>query len=397
MRLKEAFNEWLHIEDDSLLYTIAATKLSHKLDGDPIWLMIIGASSGGKSEYLRAFTQENEIKIDDLTQNTFVSGYKSKDTEHIPHFAESLSNRIWYIYDLSILMSKNSEERSRILSDMRMIYDGHILKKFGNKITADVQIPNNTHICGTTPVIDNTMLEDQMLGTRFITYRIPKSNRHAMMDIIDRNHDRVDLMRESLKLAVKEYESTIDMVEYELDGLDNQNLQLLSNMTTLLRTAVSYDKQGEPSNLAYPEEPGRLYKQMKKLYTAYRMIGLTEDEALRCIRKICVDNINPIRITLLKHMMNNTLKDEYAGKTSFSTTKLHSCTGIGKKAVKMHMGALRMLGLVDYSVEEDQYGRVTRDNWRLLDSNLILLVGRGKSQQYGKTLYPLYRKKTLAE
>lgn len=386
----------MHIEDKSLLYTLAAIKISHQLDGDPVWLMIIGPSSGGKSECLRAFTQPGEIKIDDLTQSTFVSGYKNKATDDIPQFAETIANRIWYIYDLSILMSKTSDERSRILSDMRMVYDGSITKRFGNKLSIDVETPNNTLICGTTPVIDNTILEDQLLGTRFITYRIRAANRNAMMDVIDKNQDRLEIMRESLLLAIKEYEKVTEVGKYDLTELDNQNLQMMSRLTTLLRTAVSLDRQGEPSNLAYPEEPGRLYKQMKKMYCSYRIIGLDEEEALRCIRKICVDNISPIRIKLLKYIHENNRRDDMGGRISFSTTQLHTATGLGKKTVKSNMHAFNLLGIVDYGVEEDQFGRVIRDKWSLLDVNLGLLVGGGEVERFGRSLYPLFRRRMLA-
>jgi hypothetical protein len=394
-RLLSLFKEWLHIEDETLLYTLVATKISHHIPGDPIWLMIIGPSSGGKSEYLRAVTQGKEKSIDDLTAHTFVSGYKpprgDKD-EEIPHFAQTLANNIWYIYDLSILMSKNSDERSQILSDMRMIYDGKITKKYGNKVTAYAECPNNTLICGTTPVIDNTILEDQLLGTRFVTYRIIPNNRKAMMDAIDSIQDRMPLMREHLKLAVKEFEELLDYTPPILTQVENQNLQLLSNMTTLLRTAVAFDRQGEPSNIAYPEEPGRLYKQIKKLYTSYLVAGLTQDEAMRCIRKVCVDNINPIRIKLLISMrlLQGPAYGEYV-----TTTQLHIHTGLGKKTVKSHMHAMNMLGMVSFSVEEDIYGRITKDKWRLLDSNLNLVLDSVDRIKLGRSCYPLFKRKGI--
>jgi DNA-binding transcriptional ArsR family regulator len=390
-KLKQRFQEWLHIDDSQLLYTIAATKISHKIQGDPIWIMVVGPPSGGKTEYLRAFFQPGDIKVDDLTPNTFVSGYKSSATETLPQFATMLKDKIWYIFDLSILMSKHAQERSLILSDMRAVYDGHIKKEKGNRVVCEANCEHNTLICCTTPAIDNTILEDQLLGTRFITYRIPKQNRHAIMSIIDKNQDKLEIMRESLNIAVREFEKSLDLKYYNLTELDNQNLQLMSNMTTLLRTSVSYDKQGEASNLAYPEEPGRLYKQLKKLYCSYRMIGLTEEESLKCVRKICIDNVNPIRVRLIESMIHNT-EDAEGLPRKHSTTNLHTITGLGKKTVKSHMSALRMLGLVHYSVEEE-FGRITKENWRLFKSNLHLLFGDSDPFVVGKSLWPAIRRK----
>lgn len=391
-KLKLDIKEWLHIEDDSLIETIAAVKFTHRIPGPPVWIMIIGPSSGGKSELLKAFTQPGEHHLDDLTENTFVSGYVSKQTKDIPHFAQTIANKIWYIYDLSILMSKNSEERSQILSDMRMVYDGQIIKKYGNKTSASADCPNNTLICGTTPVIDNTILEDQQLGTRFLQYRIKASNRHAIMDTIDRNHDRIATMGPSLKVAVQEFEESIKSQDFTTSEVDNQNLQLMCNMTTLLRTSVAMDRMGEPSNLAYPEEPGRFYKQIKKMYMAYRMLGLSEEEAITNIRRLCQDNVNPIRCRIIRHLYERSGAAEHPEDKEFSTSKIHVATGIGKKTIKTNLHTLHLMGVVSYGLDEDQYGRVIRENWRLLDMNLQLLFGGVCKDRIGRSLWPLFLK-----
>lgn len=389
--LKQKFKEWLYFEDEGIIYTLAATKLSHQLPGDPLWLMIIGPSSGGKSELLKAFKQEGERSIDDLTDSTFVTGYKNKAVDHIPQFAELLADKIWYIMDMSLLMSKNSEERSSILSDMRMIYDGLIKKGYGNKQQIECECKNNTLICGSTPVVDNLILEDQLLGTRFVQYRIKQNNRSAVMDIIDRNQDRLQIMREQLNQAVKEFETLLSVDQYVLNDLENKNLQIMSNTTTLLRTAVSLDRLGEPMNLSYPEEPGRFYKQMKKMYQSYRIIGLTEEESLFLIRKICMDNINPLRIRLIKELHDYGSRND----ASMTTSKLHQRTGIGKKAVKSHLHCLNLLGIVDYKINEDQFGRVINENWRLLDCNVNLLLGGRLKLYSGRTLYNLYARSKI--
>lgn len=375
--LEAIFQKWLHIEDRTFLNTLCAMKVSHKIPGDPLWLMAIGASSSGKSEYLRAFTQENEIVIDDLTTKTFVSGTHEKLAE-VDHLAARLANNLWYIYDLSIMMSKRSDDRSQILSDMRMIYDGKIIKEFGTRKRVEIPTPHNTLICGTTPVVDNTILEDQLLGTRFLMYRLPLMNRSMTMQKIDDNENDMVIMRDELNFAIKIWEQKVEVRPVELSHVDNNNLQLMCNITTLLRTAGSFDRRGELNNIIYPEETPRFYKQIKKLYKSYRIIGLTEDESIRCIRKVCVNNINPIRIRLLEWMKNNDKMDEIGRSRTFTTTEIHSGTGLGKKTIKSHLYVLNHLGLVSFRVSEEGLYSKEKDNWRLLDSNLNLLLDKKK-------------------
>jgi hypothetical protein len=382
-KLENEFKQWLHIEDSHYLHTLLAVKISHKIDGDPIWLMIIGPSSDGKSEYLRAITQEEEIVVDDVTEKTFVSGMK-ESLRTQDHLAKRLKGKQWYMYDLSIMLSKRAEERSSILSDMRMIYDGRIVKEFGNGDRIDIDTSGNTLICASTPEIDSTMLEDQLLGTRFITYRINTKNRFAVMDVIDRNEDKTDFMREKLKFSVREFEHSFKLDTYTMTDLENQNLQLTANTTTLLRASVGLDKTGEPRNLVYPEGPGRLYKQIKKLYKCYRIIGLSEDESLRCIRKVCRDNINPVRIKLLEYLNNNKNRNNYVDG-SITTSKIHVHTGLGKKTIKSHLHCMNMMGLVGFTIKEENYREV--DYWDLRDSNLNLILEMPSVCRCGVTLW----------
>jgi len=359
-------------------------KICHRLSGSPVWIMVIGASSSGKSEYLKAFTNDSEITIDDLTTKTFVSGTNAKLKE-VTHLAERLNGKIWYIYDLSILMSKKSEDRSQILSDMRMIYDGKIVKEFGTGFRIEVETGNNTLICGTTPVIDNTMIEDQMLGTRFLMYRPKSLNRQTVMEKIDEMEKQKVARRGSLSTATSQWENSIEVENIELNEVEVSNLKVLCNVTTLMRASGSFDRSGELNNIVYPEDPPRFYNQIKKLYMAYRIIGLTEEEALKYIRNICISNINPIRMKLIKWLVDNTYKSDMGQHTVFSTSKIHSGTGIGKKTIKSHLFVLNHLGVVNFWLDEELNKYQAVDQWKLADFNLNILFDKVKIK-HGKTL-----------
>lgn len=362
--LVDRFKYWLHVEDPTTLYTICAAILSHQIPGDPVWLMIIGPSSDGKSELLRAFTQQGDVTIDDLTEHTFVSGYKNAATDDIPQFAELLANRIWFIYDLSIMMSKPFEERSTIFSDMRMIYDGRLKKRFGNKAEFDIPTPNNTLVCGSTPIIDRTILEDQLMGTRFITWRTKTGNRKSIMDKIDATENDFMAMRNSLKAQVNLWKTNTKIEEYTFTPQDNERLQAMANHTTLLRTSVDTDRLRELANEAYPEAPGRFYRQLKKMYRAYRIIGLDEVEAMQCCQKMCMDCIIPTRIRILEWLFNN---NHNGGKHSLSEVSV-GCQ-MGKGACKTHLSALMGLSIIRFDEVYNEHYRRDIEQWSITDGN----------------------------
>jgi len=358
----EKFKYWLHIEDEQLLYTLAAIKISHRLQGDPLWMMLIGPSSDGKSELLRSFTREEELTLDNVTPNSFVSGFIGKKDEdglelnEGKHLAEEIANRTWYIYDFSIILSKHYDERSQILSNLRMIYDGEITRALGTKQIIKVKTPNNTLIVGSTPAIDGTILEDQILGTRFITYRTHTHDQEKVMEKIleIQENELMPTLRAELNQASRMFEEGVIIEEPKLNDSEKQSIMLLTKQTCILRTSVELEKMTrEVRNIATPESTGRLFKQLLKLYKSYRIIGLTEEEGMECVRKVCIDSIVPLRLKILGYMMNHDNSDISMGRVAKKMK-------IGKSTAKGHLLSLAALNLVDYEeIYDDQQKRNT--------------------------------------
>lgn len=175
-QLKQEIQQYQYFEDTDIIDVAIASIIATRLKlGDPIWLVIIGASSGGKSQILRPLSLTDTKflhRIDDLTENTFLSGGNmGKDKE------PSLLNRIGVLgmlvmSDLTVLFSKNKESRGAILSQFRMIYDGEMTKFVG---TSDEPLRWHGHLgvlAGSTPSIYAHFEEVSDMGERFIYYRM---------------------------------------------------------------------------------------------------------------------------------------------------------------------------------------------------------------------------------
>ena len=75
--LKQKIQTVQYFEDTSIIdVTIASIVCNFLQLEDPVWLLIIGASSGGKSQIIRPVSMTNPLihRIDDVTENTFLSG-----------------------------------------------------------------------------------------------------------------------------------------------------------------------------------------------------------------------------------------------------------------------------------------------------------------------------------
>lgn len=175
--LKTEIGKYQYFEDtqviDVALAAIVATRL--KL-GDPIWMIIIGASSGGKSQILRplALTDPKFLhRIDDLTENTFLSGMNLGKGAGDPSLLTRVGKLgILVMSDLTVLFSKAKEARATILSQFRMIYDGEMVKFSGTSDKAITWKGALGVLAGSTPSIYAHFEEVADMGERFIYYRM---------------------------------------------------------------------------------------------------------------------------------------------------------------------------------------------------------------------------------
>lgn len=174
--LKAEVNKYQYFEDNSVVDTVlAATIASHLGAADPIWLIVIGPSAGGKSQIIRPISladPEFIHRIDDLTENTFLSGKTGKGNEEISLLNTIGPRGIIAISDFSVIFSKAAEVKSAILSQFRMIYDGEMTKYSGAKKEPIRWKGKLSMIAGATPSIYRTFEEHADMGERFIHFRM---------------------------------------------------------------------------------------------------------------------------------------------------------------------------------------------------------------------------------
>ncbi len=74
--LQHAVNDYLLLDDPDALIVILGVLAAQKLKGDTPWLMIIGPSSGAKTELLALLTDVPGIfPLSELTDRTLASGF----------------------------------------------------------------------------------------------------------------------------------------------------------------------------------------------------------------------------------------------------------------------------------------------------------------------------------
>lgn len=256
--LKQKIGEYQYFEDTGVIDVALASVIATRLRiGDPVWMIVIGASSGGKSQILRplALTDTKYMhKIDDLTENTFLSGAKTKEGENSLLLRIGGSG-ILVMSDLTVLFSKAKEQRAAILAQFRMIYDGEMVKHSGSKGKATEWKGALGVLAGSTPTIYTHFEEVADMGQRFIYYRMKdydaeKATRMALSrDLFGKKLDveLAGMYDEYMKGVVKSYEENGEIVKLSDEIVER--IISVSLFAERVRTTAHVDPWGAKKNI----------------------------------------------------------------------------------------------------------------------------------------------------
>lgn len=249
--LQTEIEKYIYSEDDGMIRIALAAIVATQLRlGDPVWLILIGPSSSGKSQVLRplALTNKAMHRVDDLTENTFLSGIRvGKGQKDISLLKRIGPIGIIVISDFTVIFSKSPETRAAILSQLRMVYDGEMVKYSGNNSEPISWKGYLGVLAGSTPSIYAHFEETADMGERFIYYRmkpydVEKATRRSLSrTLFGKELDAVlsELYREYIHGAVHSIGVSFD-TPIPLDAYER--IVNISMFAALLRTPIHYDR-----------------------------------------------------------------------------------------------------------------------------------------------------------
>lgn len=281
--IKKEIQKYQYFEDTSIIDLTLATMVSTRLNlGDPIWLVIIGASSGGKSQILRpiALTDEKLVhRVDDLTENTFLSAKAGNKNNSLLHRIGSRG--IIVISDLTVLFSKNSEARGAILSQFRMIYDGEMTKMSGNDSKPNTWKGKIGIVSGSTPSIYAKFEEVADMGERFVYYRMkeidPKKATEIALNRVINGKELDDKLSKLYGTYIEEVGKNAIEHDFVLDKKTKDRITEVAMLAERIRTVAQKDWKGEViTKIPVPALPMRISLQLSNIAKGLMAIKLYE-------------------------------------------------------------------------------------------------------------------------
>jgi hypothetical protein len=373
---------YLHLDDTGHVWFALATAVSSNLDSDPLWGMLVGASSGGKTETIRALDGVAD-HVDELTSASLLSWHHAKKGTWRPvGVLLRLGERgLLTIGDFSTVLAMSDRgARDQLFANLRRVYDGHLVRDVGNAPHHLEWTGRVTVLAGCTPAIDNYTAHADQLGPRWLFYRLAAKPTAGKRATSRKARGAAHAVQEH-RAKVRDLAAGIvaDAVQRACDvTLTDQAGEDIDDMAIV----ACYGRGGVPRNgygrreidgLAVVEEPPRITGQITQLAVSLRALGLDEAVALALCRRAALDSMPETRQRVLQKLVD-------ADDTQSTASDIADGAGCHRAVARRTLEDLQAIGLVDGDEfdDEDPRERYLPRRWWLAgdDADLIRAVFR---------------------
>lgn len=302
----DVFRKWLHMDDaDSLLATLGAVA-ANNLDGDPVWLLLVGPPGGGKSELLNSLADLPYTRsAGTITEAALLSGTPTKDvaTSAKGGLLRDIGDfGIIIAKDFGSLLSMNRDGRAQVLAALREIYDGKWTRLVGTDGGRSLHWEGKVgFIGGVTPTIDRHHAVMGAMGERFMLYRLPDVDANLQARRALSHAGKEKRMRTEISEAVNNLLTTQRTHVQDLDNNETDHLIALTTLVVRARSSVERDNYTREIELVPGSEaPTRLAVALSLLRGGLEAIGLPKADAWRVLTKVGLDSIPALRADILR-------------------------------------------------------------------------------------------------
>jgi hypothetical protein len=344
---------------DAMLCTVAA----ERLDGDPLWLLIISGSGNAKTETVQAAAGAGALITSTIaSEAALLSGTAKR--ERAKDATGGLLRKIGaegvlVIKDVTSVLSMNRDQRASVLAALREIYDGYWARNLGSDGGQTLEWAGRLAVLGAvTTAWDQAHAVIAAMGDRFVLLRVDSHNgRQAAGRRAIGNTGNEQTMRAELSAAVAGVIAGLDF-DRDLTLTDGETDRLLAaaDLVTLARTGVEFDYRGDVIDAHAPEMPTRFAKQLAQVMRGGLALGMDRQRALRLAIRCARDSMPPLRLAIV---------DDISVHPSASTSEVRKRLDKPRSTVDRQLQALHMLGVLVCDEDEQEWRQRTVWRYRL--------------------------------
>jgi len=358
-----------------VLFTLAVA-VSADFVGDPLWGLVVGAPSSGKTEAIRGLDSAADRHLNDITAAGLLGWAGGTRNGRVVGLLADCGPRVFAtIRDLSTMLAmSNQGNRDQLFGLLRDAYDGRVVRHLGTSPAPLSWEGRLTLLAAVTPSIDRYAVHADALGPRWLYYRLREADtatRRAAAQAARLNAPMLEEHRARMRDLTRTAVATAVPLAREavLDARLSTAIEDAALTACLGRAAVPRDGYGkrEISDLPTIEEPPRIVGQMTHLGRALLGLGADVDLASRLCRRAALDSMPQTRRRVLVALASGERQ---------SVAEIARRSGMDRKLARFALEELASVGVCDFpgrheGADDDK----RRRDWHLAGENAGLVCG----------------------
>jgi hypothetical protein len=306
---EQVYSRWLHDADPVPTRAVLAAYVANMcLDGDPVWLMLVGGSGVGKTERIVPVTaMPNVIPASTITgEAALLSATPKKDRAEKATgglLRQLGQHGMLVLKDFTSILSMSRDARAQVLAAFREIYDGRWDRPYGTDGGQTLTWEGKCGLlAGCTTAIDSAHSVLDKMGTRFVFIRLPSPELGKISASALSHMGKEQAMRSGLADATAGLLHNLPGQPHEIGEEVTRALVGLACLASQARSPVQRDYKGEIELVLDAEAPTRMIKQLGQLWRACGMLGLDHRDSWEVVRCTGLDSIPKLRGAIIRHL-----------------------------------------------------------------------------------------------
>jgi hypothetical protein len=373
LAVARALNAYQAMTDTDPIRATLAVAVTSVLDGEPLWLQLVGSPSSGKSEAISMLRHVVDGRIGEVTVPGllgWVGGAKGRPTGLLHRIGDG--HRLITITDFSTVLADSDRGRRAVLfSFLRVLYDGHAHRENSSAPRPLEWEGRLTVVSAVTPQIDAFSAHADALGPRWIYMRMAEptaAERKRAAGLARRHATRKEQLRDAARdaAAAAIEAAQAQVADVDVNEVDGEWIDDAAIIATLVRSDVPRDGYGlrEISGPATREEPPRMAIMLAVLFRGLVALGLPNRTARRIMLRCALDSTPLTRRHVLAVLSTG---------DTLNTSEIARAADLDRKVARFALEELEALGVVrstrvvgsqEYDDEDPRQRRQAR-NWTL--------------------------------
>jgi hypothetical protein len=311
------FRKWLALEDGRPVAAALGAVAANLLEGDPVWLGLVGPPSSAKTELLNSLSALPRTHIvETLSPAGLLSGTPRRTqapaaTGGVLHKIGNGGFGLLLFKDFGSLLSLRHETRSEMMSALRRIYDGEYTRQLGTDGGVTLAWRGKAGcLFGSTQGYDGHHAVVGTLGDRFQLFRVGAMGDEQLEKCRSESGERALMRLELTRTVAGLFASLPDPLPApeKMTDLEYNALAKTVRLAIKLRAAVVRDGyRREITDVHDPEGPARLIIALQQQFTGLVLIGVERSEACAILDRMTLDSTPRLRLKAYRGLTDDWL------------------------------------------------------------------------------------------